>query len=90
MSDYDEFPLVGAKVFVRAVTYHYIGYARGVEGGFLVLEDASWVADSGRWADALATGVLQEVEPYPGTAYVNMAAIVDCSEWTHPLPREQK
>ena len=86
----DAFPLLGKKVFVRTITYHYTGFAAEVKSGFLHLENAAWIADSGRWKDALESGELTEVEPYPGDTYVNLASIVDVSEWLHALPKEQK
>ncbi len=82
--------LTGRNVFVRTVTHHYTGRLAGVQDGFLKLEDAAWIADDGRFATALETGELNEVEPYPGTAYVAVGAIVDISEWLHDLPRLQQ
>jgi len=83
--------LVGKAVFVRTVTYHYTGRLVAVESGQLVLEDAAWVGDSGRWHVALRDGTLSEVEPYPaGRVYVNASAVVDVSEWNHSLPRSAK
>ncbi len=81
--------LKGKNVFVRTVTHHYTGRLAAVEDGFLQLDEAAWIADDGRFADALAEGKLAEVEPYPGTCYVALGAIVDVSEWLHDLPREQ-
>lgn len=80
----------GKNVIVRTVTYHYTGRLVAVtpDGG-LVLEDAAWIGDSGRWAKALVTGRLDEVEPYPDGPVV-VSAIVDVSEWRHPLPRETR
>ena len=81
--------LKGANVFIRTVTHHFTGRLAAVEGGFAQLDDAAWIADDGRFADALAEGKLAEVEPYPGTCYVSLGSIVDVSEWLHDLPREQ-
>ena len=81
---------VGAAVFVRTVTHSYTGRVAAVKDGFLTLDDAAWVADSGRWATALATGSLSEVEPFPGSVMVSMGAVVDVSPWKHALPRETK
>lgn len=58
--------------------------------GEIVLADAAWIADSGRFSVALATGTLSEVEPYPGECIVSRGAIVDVSLWAHPLPRVPK
>ena len=79
----------GTSVFVRTVTYHYVGRIVADDGPWLILEDASWVADSGQWSVALAAGRLSVVEPYPdGPVAIAHAAIVDVCVWSHPLPRE--
>jgi hypothetical protein len=82
--------LIGQSVIVRTVTLHYTGKLAARSGGYLTLADAAWIADTGRWAEALRTGTLSEVEPYPGTCYVAEGAIVDVSPWNHPLPRETR
>lgn len=82
--------VVGQAYIVRTVTYHYTGRLVAMADGWLVMEDAAWVADSGRWSDALSQGTLNEIEPYPGLVYVNRAAVVDISPWNHPLPCQQK
>jgi hypothetical protein len=82
--------LQGKAVFIRTVTHHYTGRLAGEEAGFLHLEEAAWIADDGRFADALAFGKLDEVEPYPSDCYVALGAIVDICEWSHDLPRTQR
>lgn len=74
------------KVFIRTVTYHHVGEVEGVVGDFVLLKNASWVADSGRFHVALRDGKLSEVEPMPGVVAVNTKAIVDVAEWNHELP----
>ena len=81
---------VGDVVFVRTVTYHYTGRISAIYPGEIVLSDAAWVADSGRFHAALATGTLSEVEPYPGSVIISRGGIVDVSPWLHPLPRVAK
>ena len=86
--------LNGKNVFIRTVTCYYTGklagWTHGDDGTWLQLDDAAWIADTGRFADALATGELTEVEPYPGTVFVAVAAVVDMCEWAHKLPRKQR
>ena len=82
--------VIGEKVFVRTVTYHWTGRLLAIKGGFLILEDAAWIADSGRFADAIKSGELSEVEPVEGVVRVNLDALVDVCCWTHDLPRKQK
>ena len=83
---------VGQNVFIRSFPHHYIGKLIEVYPRELVVQDASWIADSGRWMQALATGDLSEVEPYPDgeEVIVPRGNICDVSTWLHALPREQK
>jgi hypothetical protein len=85
------FPFViGEAYLIRTVTMIYTGCLVALTPTDFVLEDAAWIADTGRFADALASGSLSEVEPYPGSVIVSRAAYVDASVWRHPLPRHQK
>jgi len=81
--------LVGKKWFFRSVTYHCVGKVTKVIGQTIRLEGASWVADSGRFMDAIKKGTLNEVEPV-GEMYLNMNTVVDFFAWKFELPKEQK
>lgn len=81
---------IGGKYFIRTVTYFATGEVEDIKGDFLVLKDAAWVADTGRFREAIMKGVLNEVEPVEVAMFVNMNAITDAFEWISPLPREQK
>ena len=81
---------LGQKYYIRTVTHHYVGRLVQKDANDFVLEECSWIADSGRWSNALKTGELKEVEPYPCYAIINRAAICDSSVWDHKLPRDQK
>lgn len=80
---------VGNKVFIRTVTYFAVGKVESIEDGLIELSTASWVADTGRFSDAIKKGTLNEVEPV-GRMGVSVGAIVDYFEWEHELPTEQK
>ena len=80
---------IGQKVLVRTVTFHMLGEVTGRDGDWLTLKDASWVADSGRFNEALRDGSLNEVE-FCGDAAVNLAAAVDAFPWPHALPKESR
>ena len=84
---YDD--MIGSCWFLRAVTYHLVGKVVGRMGSFLKLTDASWVADSGRFMQAIKRGKLKEVEPV-GIAFINMNTVTDFFPWKHALPKEQK
>lgn len=81
---------LGAKLFIRTITFHYVGRVSFISDTELCLEDASWVADSGRFSKALASGALDELERYPDGVSVNRGSIVDVSPWKHDLPQESK
>lgn len=83
--------VVGKNYFIRTVTHYYTGKLVQVTNQELVLEDAAWIADTGRYQQALVTGSLSEVEIYPaGQVIVGRGAVVDASVWAHTLPKEQK
>ncbi len=87
ISSYDD--LIGRSFFFRTVTYHLVGKVVKRFGNFFQLKDASWVADSGRFMQAIKDGLLNEVEPV-GIAYINIESVTDFFEWKHKLPDEQK
>jgi len=81
--------VIGKSYFIRTVTYHFVGTIKEITGKWIVLKDASWVADSGRFHTALETGELNEVE-YMKQAIVNMDTITDATEWENKVPKESK
>lgn len=81
--------LVGGSYYFRTVTYHTVGKVKKIVGRFAYLEEASWIADSGRFMNAIKDGTLSEVEPV-GSAFVNLDTVVDFFAWRHAIPSEQK
>lgn len=81
---------VGDKVFLRTVTHHLTGRVKKIVGKFLVLEDAAWIADNGRFMNFIQEGKANEVEPVMCDVIVNTDSLIDGYEWRHALPREQK
>jgi hypothetical protein len=80
----------GKKYFIRTVTNYLTGRLVEVTGQELVIEDAAWIADTGRFADALKKAKFSEVEPYPdGRVIIGRGSVIDACEWTRGLPREQ-
>jgi len=80
--------MVGEKYFFRTVTYHMTGRVKKIIGSIVELENAAWIADSGRFMNAIKEGKLNEVEPV-GRAYLNIQTVVDFFPWKHPLPEKQ-
>lgn len=81
--------MVGKAYFFRTVTFHLTGRVKKAIGNLLILEDAAWIADSGRFMNAIKNGSLDEVEPV-GDAIINMDTVTDAFPWKHKLPTEQK
>lgn len=82
---------VGKIYFIRTVTHHYIGRLRSVGPHELILVDAAWIPDDGRFTQAMETGDFNEVEMYPPgrQVIIGRAAILDACEHTK-LPASQK
>ena len=82
----------GNNVFIRTVTHYYTGHVEAVSKTEILLSTCAWIADTGRFADALKLGKFNEVEPYPADNIVSVerGGVVDTSDWKHPLPTEQK
>jgi len=82
---------IGKNYFIRTVTFYYTGKLIKVTGKELVLEDAAWIADTGRFSTALKEGELTEVEPYQdGELIIGRGAIIDASIWNNIVPRDVK
>jgi hypothetical protein len=78
--------LVGTKVLIRTVTFFQIGEITEISDGFIALDGASWVADTGRFGEAIKSGKLKEVEFLGDGVRVAIGAVVDITPWEHELP----
>jgi hypothetical protein len=83
--------VIGKGYFLRTGTHHLTGVLVKVTPQELVLQDAAWIADDGRFAQAVASGIFAEVEPFPtgkevivGRNFLVDAVVIDT------VPREQK
>ena len=87
----DAYPFsIGDKIFIRTVTYAHTGRVKAITGDFVVLEEAAWIADTGRFAPALANTEFDEIEPFTNDVYVNMKSLVDVTKLDGELPTTQK
>lgn len=88
-SPYD--PWIGKNIAIRGVTMIDIGRLVAVYQKEIVIEDASWIPETERWAQFLSEGSYKECEPYPaGRVVIGRGSICEVSEWTHSIPRGQK
>lgn len=81
--------LEGKNLLVQTVTYFYTGEVIEETSKHLKLSKAAWIADTGRFSQALEKSVFDEVEPFPKSVFLMKAAIVALTE-IDILPREQK
>jgi hypothetical protein len=81
---------IGEKYFIRTVTHYFTGRLIEIYARELVLEEAAWIADTGRFSDALKSGIFSEIEPIDNHLIVGRDAIIDCVRWDHELPRIKK
>lgn len=81
---------VGEAYLVRCVTLYYTGRIKKVTSSELVLEDAAWIADTGRFNECLKEGKFNEVEPFEDDVIVPRGSIIDATVWKHKLPRTVK
>lgn len=81
---------IGANYLIRTVTMIDTGRLVSVTEQELVVEDAAWIADTGRFSDALKSVNFGEVEPFPdGRVIIGRGSIVDAIKIA-TLPRSQK
>lgn len=82
---------VGKNVFVMTVTCYFTGRIEAVSEDEVRLVDAAWIADTGRFSDAIKKAEFNEVEPLPDGQAITLcrAAIVSWTEIS-TLPRSQK
>ena len=82
---------VGDCVLIRTVTMIDLGRVKAIGPDFIVLEEAGWVADTGRFSTMVETGSLNEYEKVKTSwMLVGRGAICDVLPWLHPLPTVSK
>lgn len=81
---------VGDAYLIRTVTNYWTGRVEKIVGSFLVLSDAAWIADTGRYSEATDEAHLKEVEPCKEPVFVSLGSVIDARLWTSALPRSVK
>jgi hypothetical protein len=87
-------PPYGGVMLIETVTKFFVGEVVSVHPQEVVLRDACWVADTGRYHKFLATGdggQHTEFEPcQEGLAIIGRGSIVDAQPYPHGLIRVVK
>jgi hypothetical protein len=82
--------IIGKTYLIRTVTMIDTGVVVRVTPQEIVLQDAAWIADTGRFSQALKTCDFSEVEPFPdGEVIINRSAVIDAVQITKS-PRTMK
>jgi|SRR3990167_2204441 len=82
---------IGKNYFIRTVTNYFTGTLLWVGPMELLLENVSWIADTGRFSNALREGKLNEIEPYPeGPVIIGRGAVIDATHWNFDIIMVQK
>lgn len=83
---------VGAVVFIMTVTQYFTGKIVDVtcdDNGSMsqvLLEDATWIADTGKLSEFLAGGTPRESQRCEGLTSVSLGAVVAIFHWQHTVP----
>lgn len=82
---------IGKPYFIRTVTHHLTGRLVAVTQHELWLEDAAWIADDGRFMQAIEKAEFAEVEPFPSDrrVAVGRGSLIDAVEISS-VQRNQK
>lgn len=81
---------IGSIYLIRTVTMIDTGRLVAVTPQELVLEEAAWIADTGRFSDSLKSLSFNEVEPFPdGRVIVGRGSVIDAIKITK-TQRSQK
>lgn len=81
---------VGEKYFIRTATFFHLGRLKEISNKWLILEDACWVADTGRFYDFLKDGKCNEYESFQDDVFIPLDSVIDITKWKHELFKGQK
>lgn len=81
---------IGSNVFIRTVTHYYTGNLNSQQGQWLILTEAAWIADTGRFHDFLKDGKCNEYESFPDNVMIPVGSIIDITVFRHKLFSGQK
>ena len=81
---------IGKIYLIRTVTMANTGILVAVTPQELVIEEAAWIAETGRFSDAVEKAEFGEVEPFPtGRVIIGRGAIIDAVQ-IKIAPRSKK
>ena len=81
---------IGKAYLIRTITMYYTGRVEAIKGKFLILNECAWIADTGRWNEAVSSGSFNEVEPMGDGVILSTDPILDAVEIAYKLPNKVK
>ncbi len=82
---------IGKNYLIRTVTMAFTGRIVAVTSQEIVLEDAAWIPDLGRFNEAVEKGTFSEVEPFQNEkVIIGRGALIDATIVTYKLPKSVK
>lgn len=81
---------VGKQYFVQTVTYFYLGQLSAEYGDTIVLSNASWIPDTGRYNEFISGQEPKEVEPCKNPVIIHKGALLSATLWEGTLPNKPK
>ncbi len=84
---------IGKNYLIQTVTHYYLGELKSVGNQELVLGNASWVSDTGRYSDFVKGSISDsnvEIEPILQDTIIGRGALVSAVIWNSSLPKEVK
>jgi len=87
--------IIGNNYLIRTVTHIDVGRLVNINDKEVLIDNASWIADTGRFSTVLKDGLesddSSEIEPFNvGVVMVGRSSIIDVCEYKHDLPKVQK
>lgn len=91
IEDISEVVGVGDGVLLMTDTFYWIGRVKKLGNTAVILEEAAWIADLGRFQNSMANGMsaINEAEPVPGNGVMAVMNehIRTILPWNHSLIR---
>ena len=76
------------NVLIRTITHYYVGTAVAENDRWITLDNASWIADTGRFSAVFEKGFDNnaEIERLPDGTQINVQNIIDVIPFSQTLP----
>ena len=85
---------IGENYLIRTVTHIQVGQLEEINDKEIILCNASWVADTGRFHEMQLKGLENdddsEIEPFVNNIIINRSALIDATKYNHKLPKQAK